>query len=216
MTRFRHGLRAIALLAALCAPGTSAAQLPARLGTTARDTLQRLIDSARAVGLPGEPLVSKVSEGVLKEVDDAVIIRVVRNLVRELAKARGALPATASAGTLSAAASAIHAGVSPESVRQLVEAGKGASEGDLGIALVTLADLVASRVPGDMAVTSVRELLVRRAPESELTALRSSVAQDILAGTSPAAAIASRTQAIVRTLDRRPDGAPRSSPDGRP
>lgn len=49
--------------------------LPAQLAAPTRDTLQRLIDSARAVGLPGEPLMAKAAEGALKGADDTRIVR---------------------------------------------------------------------------------------------------------------------------------------------
>ena len=188
---------------AICIVRAASAQLPAGLGAASKDTLRRLVDSARAVGLPGEALIAKAAEGALKGADDARIIKAVRNLVRELADARAALPPRAAAGTLSAAASAIHAGVSAQAVRDLWTADQSLPESDLAIALVTLADLVASHVPGEMAANSLRELLRRRAPESQLAAFRLGVADDVRSGSSPESAIAVRTQAIMRALDER-------------
>jgi hypothetical protein len=212
------GRVAMSLAVVLCASAASAQkreqaryEWPARLAGATRDTLTSLADSARAARLPAEALVAKAAEGVLKGADDVRILRAVRVLTRELADARGALPSNAPLGTLTAAASALHAGVSPEMLRRLSAAG-GVDAAELGIAFVTLADLVASRVPADAASASIEQLLRHRAPESEMSAFRAAIAQDIQAGRAPEAALASRTQALVRTLDGRPEIAPRRPP----
>jgi hypothetical protein len=197
-------LRLATVTAVLCvpfgAPATLAAQeaLPARLSAATRDTLVRLIDSARVLRLPTDPLAARAAEGVLKGADDARIVRAVRSLVRELADARDALPPSASPATLAAGASALHAGVSPRALRRLASAGDGVDEADLAVALIALADLVASRVPPEAAASSIELLLKRRAPEAEITAFRAAVTRDILAGRPPEAALSVRARAIAR------------------
>jgi hypothetical protein len=175
---------------------------PARLSGATRDSLERVADSARAARLPVELLVAKSAEGVLKGADDARILRAVRGLARELGDARAALPVGATTATLAAGASALHAGVSAQTLRRLAAAG--ADPADLAVGLVTVADLVAVRVPAEAAAASVEELLRRRAPEAELSAFRAGVAQDIAAGRSPESALTVRTQALVRILEAQP------------
>lgn len=207
----------LALVAvAIGLPGKATAQrqqagrlaLPAELSVQTRDTLQLLSDSARSAGLPAEAIAVKAAEGVLKGADDARIIRAARSLLRELMIARDALPPAAPLGTLTAAASALHAGVSPQTLRRLARSSEGAQQSDLGVALVTLADLVASKVPAESAASSVEQLLRRSAPEAEMAAFRAAIARDIEAGRPPEAALQLRTRALVRSLDARPDGSP--------
>ena len=79
-------------------------------------------DSAVAAGLPRDVLVAKAAEGVLKGADDARIVRAVRMLVTDLGTAKGLLRVGASSSLLTAAASALRAGIPGPVVRQLVEA----------------------------------------------------------------------------------------------
>jgi hypothetical protein len=191
----------IALVASRALHAQDAGALPARLSPAARDTIARLVDSARTRRLPTELLVAKASEGVLKGADDARVVRAVRSLLRELEDARSALPAS-SVATLAAAANALHAGVSVEELRKLAAAHAGAGRGgdpaDLAVALITLADLVANSVPPRAAAASVEELLRRGTPEAEMAAFRTGVAEDIRLGRAPETAIATRTRASAR------------------
>jgi hypothetical protein len=195
--------------------------LPARLGDDARVAIERLVDSVRAVGLPTAPLVDKAGEGVLKGADDRRIVAAVQSLARELGDARAILGSAFNTPLLTAVASALHAGVAPADVRRLVRAPSGAPDADahsLTIAVVTLVDLVAKRVPPAIAVSSLAELVMRRVPESQYVALRSEVEQDILDGRAPDAAIVARTRAHVRLLDEQPAGdrtLPKRPPNAR-
>jgi hypothetical protein len=83
-------------------------------------------------------------------------------------------------------------------LRRLASAGDGVDEADLAVALIALADLVASRVPPEAAASSIELLLKRRAPEAEITAFRAAVTRDILAGRPPEAALSVRARAIAR------------------
>jgi len=214
-TRITRDLVLALLGVAIGLPGAAAAQrqqagrlaFPAELSVQTRDTLQWLADSARSAGIPAEAIAGKAAEGVLKGADDARIIRAARSLLRELMIARDALPPAAAPGTLAAGASALHAGVSPQTLRRLARSGENAQQSNLGVALVTLADLVASRVPAESAASSVEQLLRRNAPEGEMAAFRTAIARDIEAGRPPEAALQSRTRALVRSLDSRADGS---------
>jgi hypothetical protein len=175
--------------------------IPAALSAPTRDTLQRLVDSVRASGLPAEPLIARASEGLLKRVSEERIISAVRALARRQAEAHTVL-ASASAGTLAAAVGALQAGVSPQVLRRLASAVGGDHE--LAVALVTLTDLASARVPVDAAVSALEQLVRRRAAEAELMAFRAAVSSDILAGRGAEEAIMARTQALVRQMDARP------------
>jgi hypothetical protein len=201
----------VALAAALVPCGAqnpaTVSTLPARLGAETRVAIERLIDSVKASGLPTTPLVYKASEGVLKGADDRRILAAVQSLARELSDARTILGSASNTALLTAVASALHAGVVPSDVRRLVRpAPSDADAHALTIALVTLVDLVAKRVPPSLAASSLAELVARRVPESQYVALRSEVEQDILGGRAPDAAIVSRTRAHVRLLDEHPAG----------
>src|SRR5262245_30195979 len=87
------------------------AQPSPRLPANVEAVVNRLADSARARGLPSDPLFAKAAEGVLKGADSTRIVDAVRRLLGELETARSSLGACAGSGELAAAASALHAGV---------------------------------------------------------------------------------------------------------
>lgn len=200
-SRFFAAIGMTALMSAAAVAQSPTAELEGRISAATRDTIDRLIDSARAVGLPTGPIAAKAAEGVLKKVDDARIIRAVRNLVRQLATARTVLPRESGTGTLVAAANALQAGVSTRALARLAAASP-ENDAALAVGFVTLADLVASNVPPEAAASSIEQLLQRRAPETQMAALRSAVARDIQAGRSPEDALATRTKAVVQSLGR--------------
>ena len=196
--------RAVLTLALLLGAAHAGAQsappdFPASLGESTRITLARIADSARMDGIPTEPIVAKAAEGVLKGADDTRIVAAVRALVRQLGRARAVLPSS-STGTLTAAASALRAGVTTEAIRDLAIASAGGSDADLGVALVTLVDLTTSGVSAGEAGRSVHRLLQGRAPEGAFAALRTAVAADVRAGTSPEAALSARMAPLMRDL----------------
>jgi hypothetical protein len=175
---------------------------PQSLSAQTRASLTRLADSARTMDLPAEAIVAKAAEGVLKGADEVRIVRAARTLFGELSIARSVLPPRASASLLNAAASALHAGVSSAALSKLVAAGSG-SEHDLAIGLVAVADLAASGVAPSEAGSAILELLKRRAPEADITALRTSVARDIAAGNAPGSALGARMDGLLRSLETR-------------
>ena len=199
--------RAMLLVACLLAVSSAEGQAtgyewPRSLTGETRVVLTRIADSARIMNLPVDAIVAKAAEGVLKGADDARIIRAARTLLEELTAARAALPAGASPTVLNAAASALHARVPMPTLSKIVAAG-GASETELAVGLVAVADLAASGVPPADAGGAIIELLRRRAPESDIAALRTSVARDIAAGSAPGSALGSRMDRLLRTLERR-------------
>lgn len=183
------------------APAAATAPLPPALDSG----VKRIADSVRALGVPREPLVSKAAEGVLKGVDDARILDVVRRFARELADARAALGTCATMPELVAAASVLHAGVAaPLLARVQRAAGNCPTSERLVMPFVVLADMVSRHVTPDVAVASLEPLVERGARDAQFANLRSAVERDIDRGQAPDAAARGRSAAVLRTLDVRP------------
>jgi hypothetical protein len=179
------------------AVNASAVVLPASL----RASMDRLADSARALGIPSEPLYLKAAEGQLKGADEGRVLEVVRRLMGELTMARRMLGPGSSTGELVAGANAIHARVDPERLRELREASVVRRSGSsLVMPLVVVADLVSRRVTPDIAVASVRSLVTQGAPDQEFASLRTAVERDIAGGQAPDLAMRARTDVTLRAL----------------
>ncbi len=196
------------LLAAvvLCAPALLRAQdarLDARLDARTRDAVVAYIDSARAEGIPSEPLVQKALEGASKHADGPRILTAVRMLARELGDARASLGPSSSEAEVIAGASALHAGIAPAALSRMRAS---RARGSLTVALAVLTDLVARGVPGDTATTVISALAGAGAQDAELLRFQQGVERDIAQGATPAAALGVRAQSAF------PTAAPRRSP----
>jgi hypothetical protein len=200
-------MRLLATAIALCAFGlrltAQSSALPSRLGPDARATVTRIVDSARAAGLPTAPLVDKAHEGVLKGADDARIVLAVRSLVAELGIARTILGGSTDPSLLSATASALHAGVSSADLRRIGHSADGVAVDPtrLATAFVVLVDMVTKHVPPSIAAHAIGDLLQRGAPDRQIVSLRSEVEQDIASGRAPETALLERTRARLKLLD---------------
>jgi len=200
--------RVVVSCALLLAAGPLHAQDPrleGRLDEDTRRAVLLLTDSARAAGLPVEPLIQKALEGESKGADGARIAAAVQALLGRLRTARVALGPGASEAELTAGAAALYAGVAPGRLEQLRRISHGAP---LALALVALSDLVQRGVPPDTAAAAVEALARARSGEKEYRMLRQLVEQDIRAGAEPAAAALERARLITGA---RPPGVP---PDG--
>ena len=157
-SRPARGLIALALTcAAFVSSGAQDPRIGNRLDAPTRAALTALVDSARAQGIPTEPLFEKVMEGMSKGADGPKIVAAVRSLTIEMANAHRALGTVASADEIKAAASAVHAGV------PAVELGKMKKESKLRRSLTlpftVLADIVSRGVPVSTAANAVRSLV---------------------------------------------------------
>lgn len=159
-----------ATLGAQGTPGGSVDQrLAERLAPAVRAPIVALIDSARAAGLPTEPLVQKALQGAMRGADAERITEAVRNLASDLGVARSALGPRSTGAELEAGASAVRAGVSATALSALRSAQVRSS---LTVALGTLADLLGQGVPVDMALARITELVRRGAPDDDFVGLR--------------------------------------------
>ena len=145
------------------------ARLAARLPPGTRLAVERLMDSARAGGLPTEPLVRKALEGESKGADSARIVSAVATLARYLGQARQALGTGADEATLVAGAAALRAGAQPARLRALDSL---RSRERLAVPLSVLADLLTSGVEPERAWTTVRQMATQGAPDADFLELR--------------------------------------------
>jgi hypothetical protein len=177
-----------------------------RLDPETRSLVVSVVDSARAAGLPSEPLIQRALEGVTKGAPSPRIVAAVRRLATDLGTAREALGSRATAPELEAGVAALRAGASPQVLTQL----RDARRPPLTMALAVLADLVASGVPVD----SASAIVLAAAPtarDADLVEFRRAVERDISLGAPPGAA------ASVRALNTGIRGATDASiPPGQP
>jgi hypothetical protein len=172
-----------------------------QLTRPAQNVIHLAADSLTAEGLPGDALVAKAAEGVLKGADETRILFAVRRLSIELREARSALGTRASSSEIIAAASALHAGASADVLRQMrALAAPDGAQGRLAVPLVVLADLVSRGTPVKVAGESVLSLLAHHATDADLQSLRADVERDILSGGDPASAAIARSRALSETL----------------
>lgn len=192
-----------ALMLAPVALPAQDARLDARLDAHTRDAVVSLIDSARAEGVPSEPLVQKALEGASKHADGPRILTAVRMLARELGDARAALGPSSTEAEVSAGASALHAGIAPSALARMRAS---RAHGSLTVALAVLTDLIARGVPGDTATTVISALTGAGAPDADLLRFQQGVERDIAQGATPSAALGVRAQGAF------PSATPRRTP----
>jgi hypothetical protein len=120
-------------------------------------------------------------------------VAAVARLRDELQVARSAFGETASGAELAAGASALRAGAGKDDLAELRVRRAGRP---LTIAAAVLADLVASGVPRDTAVTAVLAL-ASDAADADYVAFRRNVQRDIALGASPAVALGVRLRDVT-------------------
>lgn len=160
------------LLLAVLAPAALAAQdrrLTERLDSTTAAAVQRVVDSAARGGLPTEPLVQKALEGSTLGASGDRIEAAVLTLRGQLEQARDALGGKADDAEVTAAASALRAGLQPSALRRLQAL---RSDRPLVVPIAVLTDLVAEGVPPEEATRSVLALARDGRPDDEFMALR--------------------------------------------
>jgi hypothetical protein len=178
-------LRSLAFSILLGLPGTAWAQdqrLTERLDPNTASQVQQVVDSARASGLPSEPLVQKALEGATLGASGERIVAAVQGLHGQLGRARQALGGDASDAELTAAAGALRAGLEPAALQRLQSLRAGQP---LVVPIAVLTDLVAEGVPPAEATRSVLDLARDGRPDDEFVALRQQVLQQRGAGAEP-------------------------------
>jgi hypothetical protein len=165
-----------------------------RLDAPSRVAILAIVDSARAQGIPIEPLIQKVNQGLAMGADGPRIVVAVRTLTQEMATAHRALGTVASADEIQAAASAVHAGVPP------VELGKMKKQSGLRRSLTlpftVLTDIISRGVPVEAAANAIRSLVGAGAKDADINTFQRNVSVDIEKGAPPAAAAETRAKAV--------------------
>jgi hypothetical protein len=170
-------------------------RLSNRLDAPTRKALFAIVDSARAQGIPVEPLMEKVYQGLAMGADGARIVVAVRSLTFEMGNAHRVLGAVATTDELKAAASAVHAGV------PAVELGKMKKQSGLRRSLTlpftVLADIVSRGVPVAAATNAIKSLMGAGAKDKDISDFQRNVSVDIDKGAQPAAAAETRAKGAV-------------------
>jgi hypothetical protein len=194
VTRVR--VLALAVTAAFVSPLGAQAGDPrlTRLDPAVRPVVVALVDSARAAGLPTEPLVQRALEGTSKRAAGDRVVAAVRRLARDLGTARSALGPAATGPEIDAGAAALYAGARPADLTAL--RARRPRQSSLVVPLGVLADLVATGVPAATAAAAVLALAATTADDDYL-AFRRNVERDIALGAPPAAAAAVRSTAAT-------------------
>lgn len=180
------------------------APLPDKLSAATRASIQRLVDSLTAERLPAFALRDKAAEGVLKGADDARVMVAVQSLAQRLRESRTVLGVAAGEEELLAGASALYAGVPGSGIARLASSQRKRSATSLSVPLTVLAELASSRVPSDVALASVEQLLSRGARDVDFGAFRLSVERDIRQGRAPRDAATTGVQSTLRGIGRVP------------
>ena len=184
---------AFLMLAVLAGRGEAQDTRLARLDSKVQARVGALLDSARTLGIPTEPVVDKALEGAAKRAPNERIINVVRSRFNELVAARAALGGGAIDAEVIAAADALHAGASAQVITALRAQRPNVP---LTIPLAVLADLIARGVPPDTASTVVLALAKTPSTDAQFAALRDEVERDIAKGVPPAIAPSARTRGL--------------------
>ncbi len=174
------------------------ARLGSRLDPATAAEVSAIVSSARASGLPTEPLVDRALEGASKGAPGNRIVAAVRVLARDLTASRAALGAGATEGEVTAGAGALRAGADARLLTRLRAARPQAVP--VTIPLGVLADLVGRGVPADTAARAVLALAQGGATDEDFVALRRNVERDIRAGAPAATAAALRSRGMPATL----------------
>ncbi|HWP36439.1 MAG TPA: hypothetical protein VNL18_02685 [Gemmatimonadales bacterium] len=155
-----------------------------RLPAEARASVSPVIDSARAIGLPTEPLVDRALEGASKNAPAPLIVQAVRRLAADMGRARDVLGRAAGQAELEAAVDALRAGAPPDVLVRLRDA---LGLRQLAVPLGVTADLTLLGVPADSAASLVIAL-ARSVADSDLLALQRDVERSVALGAAPLAA----------------------------
>ena len=195
----RAGVGAALVALAAARAGAQDARLERRLDAATRAAVVQVVDSARAAGLPTEPLVDKALEGASKRAAGERIAAAVRALATDLGQARALLGPGASVPEIVAGARALRAGVSPDALSRF---GRERPRRPMSGALAVLGELVARGVPPDTAAQSVLALTAADASDEALLAYQQGVERGARIGAPPAPLGGQPAGAVTEDLGR--------------
>lgn len=158
-----------------------------------------VFDSARARGIPVEPLVNRALQATLHRTPGPRVQAAVTKLADRLVIAKAALGAGSSDAEIAAGANALAVGVPSQTLAQIRSLSPGRP---VTVPLGVLTELVARRVAVGAASQMVVALLRNGATPAQLVSLSDDVAHDVDAGIEPGAAFDIRTRGVLGTLER--------------
>jgi hypothetical protein len=167
-----------------------------RLDAPSHAAIAAVLDSAKAQGIPIEPLMEKMYEGIGKGADGPRIVSAVRSLALEMASAHQAMGTVASADEIKAAASAMHAGVPAVELGKLKK--QSGLRRSLTLPFTVLADIVSRGVPVSTAANAIRSLVGAGAKDKDINDFQRNVKVDIEQGAPPAAAAETRAKSTAK------------------
>ena len=188
------GLLVAASAVAAAAQDTTAVIAGDRAATA---ELSKIIDGARANGLPVQPIVSYVNYGILMKATTPRIIAAARAMATRLEEARDALAPHPSDSDIAAGENALSSKVSSKALQVIRKASGNRS---VAVPLGVLTQLVVSEVDEGKATKIVVDLIRRNATTEQLIALGNDVRSDIEAGRKPNLAAELRLSGLTAVL----------------
>jgi hypothetical protein len=207
----RRSFWLVSVLVANASLGAAQDSLPvASLDRDVGTHLVRIVDSARVRGLPTEPIVAKISQGVLFHSPPERIVVAAQSVVARLEEARVALAPKPTPSDIAAGENALGVDGVTRSALQAVRATS--PNRSVAVPLGLLAQLVASKVPVSRATKIVTDLIRRGATDPQLLALGNNVNADVVHGARAMASLDVRLQGLNAVLA--PLGSSATSADG--
>ena len=172
-------------------------RLAQRLDAETHASVMRVLQNARQLELPIDPIVSKALLGAAFKQPSSVITQTVNVELERLVASRDALAPRPSFNDIKAGAEAIALGVPSETIKDLRAR---FPERSMVVPLAVLGELVANKVPVQKAAAMVNRLMQRGASEAQLVAFSEKVREDIARGITPTEALAARTDGLIARL----------------
>jgi len=159
--------------------------------------LSKIIDGARANGLPVEPILAKVNYGVLMKAPAARIIAAVRGTAARLEEARAALAPNPTNADIAAGENALSSNVSVKSLKEIRGIAKNRP---MAVPLGLLSQLVVSGVEEPKATKIVASLIRNGASVQQLAEVGNDFSSLVLGGLKPDNAIDLRANRLYAVL----------------
>jgi hypothetical protein len=160
--------------------------------------LARIVESARAEGLPAEPIIAKAQQGALFHAPSAKIIAAAQAVARRLDEARDALAPRPTPSDIAAGEDALSInGMTTDALRAVRAV---SPNRPVAVPIGVLAQLVASGLPASKATSVVTDLMKRGVTSKQLVALGGDVNSDVAAGTRADAALGVRLNGLTPFL----------------
>jgi hypothetical protein len=191
----------------------TAAQDSPPLATLDRDVamrLTRIVDSAGLRGLPTEPIVAKISQGVFFHSPPDRIVVAAQSVVARLEEARIALAPKPTQSDIAAGENALGVDGATKTALQAIRSTS--PNRPVAVPLGLLAQLVASKVPLPRATKIVTDLIKRGASDPQLLALGNNVSTDVVHGAQAMASLDVRLRGLTAVLA--PLGSAAAAADG--